>query len=167
MESDGKRKRTTSDPPFPTIKLVTRRRQSPECDLADIFSDVLQKLLVIPEAGSFIRSVSLTHAPGYLDVIKSPMCLEQMREKVKNFEYKTKADFLSDMELIVNNCGLYNGDLHSITMAAKILFGKCESYLEEVSGKIRIAEEDILKESRTVLGAVLEKDSALFADEPK
>ena len=45
---------------------------------------------------------------GYLDVIKKPMDLGTMREKVERFEYKTFEEFKGDFLLILSNCMLFN-----------------------------------------------------------
>mmetsp|Transcript_8466 Transcript_8466/g.15963 ORF Transcript_8466/g.15963 Transcript_8466/m.15963 type:complete len:406 (-) Transcript_8466:106-1323(-) len=49
-------------------------------------------------------------APGYCDVVKKPMNLTWVREKVTNFKYETLQEFFQDIELIVSNALLYNSD---------------------------------------------------------
>lgn len=46
--------------------------------------------------------------PDYRDVVKTPMDLELMAEKLDRGEYLTSEDFLKDIELIRDNCYEYN-----------------------------------------------------------
>lgn len=46
--------------------------------------------------------------PDYRDIIKTPMDLELMAEKLDRGEYLTPEDFLKDIELIRDNCNEYN-----------------------------------------------------------
>jgi transcriptional activator SPT7 len=45
-------------------------------------------------------------------VIKQPMDLGTMTKKLKTLTYKSKADFVADLDLIWGNCLKYNGDLN-------------------------------------------------------
>ena len=146
LENEGKRKRLPSDPPLPTLKLIARRKQSPELDLADIFESIVQKLINFPEAGTFVRPVATFQSSGYLDVVKSPIFLEQILEKTKKLEYKTIDSFLKDIRLIHENSALYNGESHAISVLAEKLVAKCENLINDDFEKIRLAEIDIVKE---------------------
>ena len=49
-------------------------------------------------------------APDYCQVIKNPMNLTYVREKVSDYKYETLQDFVQDIELIISNALLYNSD---------------------------------------------------------
>jgi ATPase family AAA domain-containing protein 2 len=49
-------------------------------------------------------------APDYYDIIKNPMDMSTMYEKVNKYEYNCAADFLVDINLICENCLEYNPD---------------------------------------------------------
>lgn len=49
-------------------------------------------------------------APGYCDVVKKPMNLTWVREKVTGYKYETLQEFFQDIELIISNALLYNSD---------------------------------------------------------
>jgi hypothetical protein len=51
-------------------------------------------------------------APDYYDIIKNPMDMSTMYEKVNKYEYNCAADFLADINLICQNCLEYNPDRH-------------------------------------------------------
>ena len=46
-------------------------------------------------------------APNYFDVVKKPMCLNVMKDKMDNGEYVNAADFEADVRLIFQNCYEY------------------------------------------------------------
>nr|XP_020442041.1 bromodomain adjacent to zinc finger domain protein 1A [Monopterus albus] len=56
----------------------------------------------------FMKLVSRTQVPDYYDIIKKPIALSTIREKVNNCEYQTAGEFISDVELMFSNCIQYN-----------------------------------------------------------
>ncbi|XP_056151838.1 bromodomain adjacent to zinc finger domain protein 1A isoform X2 [Lampris incognitus] len=56
----------------------------------------------------FMKLVSRTQVPDYYDIIKKPMALSTIREKVNNCEYKKAAEFIEDVDLMFSNCLQYN-----------------------------------------------------------
>ncbi|XP_051503107.1 bromodomain adjacent to zinc finger domain protein 1A-like isoform X2 [Myxocyprinus asiaticus] len=56
----------------------------------------------------FKKLVSRTQVPDYYDIIKKPIALSTIREKVNNCEYQTAAEFVEDVELMFSNCLEYN-----------------------------------------------------------
>ncbi|KAM9708571.1 bromodomain adjacent to zinc finger domain protein 1A isoform 1-T3 [Menidia menidia] len=56
----------------------------------------------------FMKLVSRTQVPDYYDIIKKPIALSIIREKVNNFQYQTAGEFISDVELMFANCLQYN-----------------------------------------------------------
>ncbi|XP_024857996.1 bromodomain adjacent to zinc finger domain protein 1A isoform X2 [Kryptolebias marmoratus] len=56
----------------------------------------------------FMKLVSRTQVPDYYDIIKQPMALSTIREKVNSCEYQTAGEFISDVELMFSNCLQYN-----------------------------------------------------------
>ncbi|XP_029972388.1 bromodomain adjacent to zinc finger domain protein 1A isoform X2 [Salarias fasciatus] len=56
----------------------------------------------------FMKLVSRTQVPDYYDIIKKPIALSTIREKVNNCDYQTAAEFVSDVELMFSNCLQYN-----------------------------------------------------------
>ncbi|XP_052001544.1 LOW QUALITY PROTEIN: bromodomain adjacent to zinc finger domain protein 1A-like [Xyrauchen texanus] len=56
----------------------------------------------------FKKLVSRTQVPDYYDIIKKPIALSTIREKVNNYEYQTAAEYIEDVELMFSNCLEYN-----------------------------------------------------------
>jgi len=48
--------------------------------------------------------------PDYCDIIKKPMNLTYVQEKVESISYKTLKDFFEDITMLINNALLYNSD---------------------------------------------------------
>uniref|UniRef100_A0A8C1GF24 Bromodomain adjacent to zinc finger domain protein 1A n=1 Tax=Cyprinus carpio TaxID=7962 RepID=A0A8C1GF24_CYPCA len=56
----------------------------------------------------FKKLVSRTQVPDYYDIIKKPIALSTIREKVNNCEYQTAVQYIEDVELMFSNCLEYN-----------------------------------------------------------
>ncbi|XP_074548137.1 bromodomain adjacent to zinc finger domain protein 1A [Halichoeres trimaculatus] len=56
----------------------------------------------------FMKLVSRTQVPDYYDIIKKPIALSTIREKVNNCEYQTAGEYVSDVDLMFSNCLQYN-----------------------------------------------------------
>lgn len=78
---------------------------------------LLQNIRKLPEALLFLEPVNEAYAPGYFDVVKSPMDLSTIETKLNAGLYKTMADFARDMEQIFNNAYIY-ADLTAVEHAA-------------------------------------------------
>jgi hypothetical protein len=63
----------------------------------------------------FIRPVSTDRMPDYYDIVTNPMTLSMMYLKINSELYWTPRDFLADIDLILQNARLYNGDESEIT----------------------------------------------------
>nr|KAG5700980.1 hypothetical protein BaRGS_022691 [Batillaria attramentaria] len=70
---------------------------------------VLTALMKHHEAWPFVEPVDETYAPGYFDIIKTPMNLMEMENKLDAGKYASKEEFAEDMDLIVENSEAYNG----------------------------------------------------------
>jgi hypothetical protein len=47
--------------------------------------------------------------PDYFNIIQNPMDFGTIKKKLNHNVYQNVEDFLNDMALVFNNCGLYNG----------------------------------------------------------
>lgn len=72
--------------------------------------DMLARLIRDRRFHIFHLPVSEEDAADYYEIIKTPMCLSQMMQKIDKQEYKTKQDFLDDVKLIMDNALEYNPD---------------------------------------------------------
>lgn len=79
-------------------------------EIRDIFYQVWEKLYHAPDAPPFqipVDPVAL-QIPDYFDVVKEPMDLSTIKEKLNNGDYKDPWEFVDDVWLMFNNAWLYN-----------------------------------------------------------
>ncbi|XP_053689703.1 protein split ends isoform X2 [Sabethes cyaneus] len=76
---------------------------------------VLEYIKNHDDAWPFMDPVDEDIAPRYYSIIRRPMDLQKMEEKLDNGEYLSFGDFRNDFKLIVNNCRLYNGQANEYT----------------------------------------------------
>ncbi|CAJ2509556.1 Uu.00g145820.m01.CDS01 [Anthostomella pinea] len=81
-------------------------------DLYEALDKVLTELKAHTEYSTpFLQRVNKRDAPDYYNFIKQPMDLGSMTKKLKSLTYKSKADFVADLNLIWDNCLRYNQDM--------------------------------------------------------
>ncbi|KAH7334716.1 hypothetical protein B0J17DRAFT_88252 [Rhizoctonia solani] len=98
----------------------------------DSLDKVLQDLKSLPEAHAFLKPVTRADAPDYHVVIKHPMDLATMSKKVRTKQYRNKAEFITDLNLIWDNCLTYNAHpTHPLRRCANTL-RKRTSILSEI-----------------------------------
>jgi transcriptional activator SPT7 len=80
-------------------------------ELYEAAEKVLQELKAMTEySGPFLNRVNKREAPDYYSIIRQPMDIGTMMKKLKNFQYKSKKEFVDDLHLIWQNCLRYNTD---------------------------------------------------------
>lgn len=57
----------------------------------------------------------------YFDIIKKPMDLGTVKQKMDNRQYKSAAEFAADVRLIFTNCYKYNPPDHDVVAMARKL----------------------------------------------
>lgn len=77
----------------------------------------------VKSAFAFLRPVDYMalNIPHYPNVIKQPMDLSTMEQKLKTDQYSSLEAFVSDFELMVNNCFTFNGPAHAVSSNAQTL----------------------------------------------
>jgi transcriptional activator SPT7 len=81
-------------------------------ELYEALEKVLSELKAHTEYSTpFLNRVNKRDAPDYYNFIKQPMDLGTMTKKLKGLQYKSKADFVHDLNLIWDNCLKYNQDM--------------------------------------------------------
>uniref|UniRef100_A0A8C7KS76 Histone acetyltransferase n=1 Tax=Oncorhynchus kisutch TaxID=8019 RepID=A0A8C7KS76_ONCKI len=61
-----------------------------------------------PDAWPFMEPVKKTEAPDYYEIIRFPIDLKTMTERLKNRYYVTKKLFIADLQRVITNCREYN-----------------------------------------------------------
>ncbi|KAL8831177.1 MAG: hypothetical protein Q9191_001019, partial [Dirinaria sp. TL-2023a] len=80
-------------------------------ELYEAAEKVLNELKAMTEHSSaFLTRVNKREAPDYSNVIKHPMDLGSMTKKLKAIQYKSKQEFVDDLNLIWANCLKYNAN---------------------------------------------------------
>ncbi|KAI9844904.1 MAG: Transcriptional activator spt7 [Sclerophora amabilis] len=117
---DAKREQVrASDAELRTLMSEVRKNRSkwanPERvgqeELYEAAEKVLSELKAMTEhSTAFLSRVNKREAPDYHNIIKHPMDLGSMTKKLKSISYKSKQDFVDDINLIWANCLKYNAD---------------------------------------------------------
>ncbi|KAH7029183.1 bromodomain-containing protein [Microdochium trichocladiopsis] len=82
-------------------------------ELYEALEKVLTELKAHTEFSTpFLQRVNKRDAPDYYHTIKQPMDLGTMTKKLKSLTYKSKQDFVADLNLIWDNCLKYNAELN-------------------------------------------------------
>ncbi|XP_026529343.1 histone acetyltransferase KAT2B isoform X3 [Notechis scutatus] len=93
-------------------------------DLDQLYStlkNILQQVKSHQSAWPFMEPVKRTEAPGYYEVIRFPMDLKTMSERLKNRYYVSKKLFMADMQRVFTNCREYNPPESEYYKCANIL----------------------------------------------
>jgi len=82
----------------------------------------------------FWGGVNRDEVPDYYNIIKNPIDLSSITEKLRKGKYMKKDDFKNDLDLIWSNCYTYNRDLSSVfRIKAKKLSQYATKLLQDVS----------------------------------
>ena len=98
-----------------------RARGDPMITFSIYLESILQELRSLPEAEAFLCPVNVKAFPKYSEVVKCPMDLQTVRSKVQEKKYSSREDFLSDINQIVENAKLFNGQNSIIALNSKAL----------------------------------------------
>lgn len=113
--------------------------------LSNILQSIIDSLKENMEVSYlFIKPVTKKEAPDYFNIIKRPMDLSSIRDKVRNLEYKNREDFRHDVWQITYNAHRYNdGRNPSIPPLADQLLELCDYHLEQRHRELSDAEGGI------------------------
>lgn len=120
-----------------------RRRTDPVVSLASFLESVHSELRVMDEALQFLQPVNTKKVPDYLEKVKNPMDLQTIRENVQKKKYRTREDFLSDINQIKENSIIYNGGDDIYTKSAQRLY-------EVVIEKFSANEEKLMRLEKAI-----------------
>uniref|UniRef100_A0A8C4W517 histone acetyltransferase n=1 Tax=Gopherus evgoodei TaxID=1825980 RepID=A0A8C4W517_9SAUR len=89
--------------------------------LYSTLKNILQQVKSHQSAWPFMEPVKRTEAPGYYEVIRFPMDLKTMSERLKNRYYVSKKLFMADLQRVFTNCREYNPPESEYYKCANIL----------------------------------------------
>nr|XP_045619673.1 bromodomain adjacent to zinc finger domain protein 1A-like [Procambarus clarkii] len=112
------------------------------CSALETILDELQKH---PASWPFIRPVSKKLAPDYYEVVKKPMNIRRIREKLTSMKYATDEEFIADVMLVFQNCQQYNME-HTEEYKSGVLLSNL--FIKRVEELGLIYHGDLRKEAR-------------------
>ncbi|KAL9679853.1 hypothetical protein QQ045_017724 [Rhodiola kirilowii] len=122
----------------------TKRRRGGEVGLSNILEKIVEVMRNSDLSYLFQKPVSRKEAPDYLDIIKRPMDLSTIREKVRKLEYKSSEEFRHDVWQITYNAHMYNdGRNPSIPPLADQLLELCDILIDEHGAELEEVESSI------------------------
>ncbi|KAJ3368610.1 Transcriptional activator spt7 [Kappamyces sp. JEL0680] len=109
----------------------------------------------------FLKPVQKKEAPNYYDIIKNPMDLSTVARKVKSFQYPGKEEFAKDLELIWENCFIYNTAEESIyRVHAQAMRVRTEELLKKIPDPHQSdSDDDESKEAFSVTSGLARRGS--------
>ncbi|KAL6935498.1 hypothetical protein ACO0R3_000541 [Hanseniaspora guilliermondii] len=108
----------------------------------------------------FLNKVSKREAPNYYDIVKTPMDLNTMLRKLRNFRYNSKQEFVDDLNLIWKNCLTYNTD-------TKLLIRRnCSMMQKKASSLIPSIPDITIRDRKDVEAELYEEDNTRNEEPP-
>ncbi|OWK00531.1 hypothetical protein Celaphus_00019522 [Cervus elaphus hippelaphus] len=104
----------------PSGREKSKEARDPE-QLYSTLRSILQQVKSHQSAWPFMEPVKRTEAPGYYEVIRFPMDLKTMSERLKNRYYVSKKLFMADLQRVFTNCKEYNPPESEYYKCANIL----------------------------------------------
>uniref|UniRef100_A0A2K6K9U4 Histone acetyltransferase n=1 Tax=Rhinopithecus bieti TaxID=61621 RepID=A0A2K6K9U4_RHIBE len=109
-----------SIPGISTYRPSFKKPRDPD-QLYSTLKSILQQVKSHQSAWPFMEPVKRTEAPGYYEVIRFPMDLKTMSERLKNRYYVSKKLFMADLQRVFTNCKEYNPPESEYYKCANIL----------------------------------------------
>lgn len=120
-----------------------RRRTDPVVTMSSIFENILNEMRDLPNTQPFLFPVSAKEVPDYYRVIEKPMDLQTIRDGLRNKKYRSREEFLVDVNQVVENCRLYNGVKSALTLTAQGMMDLCLKRFAEKEDKLMRLEKAI------------------------
>ncbi|ONK74049.1 uncharacterized protein A4U43_C03F2260 [Asparagus officinalis] len=139
------KRRPIIDPSHLEYAPPLKRRRGAEVVLSNILETIVDSLRENIEISYlFLKPVTKKEAPDYLDIIKHPMDLSTIRDKVRSMEYRSREEFRHDVWQITVNAHIYNdGRNPGIPPLADQLLELCDYHLQEKDYILTEAESGI------------------------
>ncbi|KAH6652023.1 transcriptional activator spt7 [Truncatella angustata] len=137
-------------------------------ELYEAVEKVLTELKAHTEYSTpFLQKVNKRDAPDYYNLIKTPMDLGTMTKKLKSTQYKSKADFVGDLNLIWDNCLRYNQDMnHPLRRMANGMRREAEKLIPLIPDLVIRPRAEVEAEERRKLNGGEDDNGDDSDDEP-
>lgn len=131
---------------------------------------VSDKLKTIPESWPFHKPVNKKSVKNYYEVIKKPMDLDTLEMNAQNHNYKTREQFLNDVELIHINSAIFNGNDSQFTKKSVQIVEIAKASIEEYEAQLIELEKSINNPNKLSLDDMYDDSNMAFMgyddDEP-
>uniref|UniRef100_V9K7W4 Bromodomain adjacent to zinc finger domain protein 1A n=1 Tax=Callorhinchus milii TaxID=7868 RepID=V9K7W4_CALMI len=105
------RKRKSADTVVEVLKVTGNRRSSGRnsgIHELSVCEQLIVDLVRHEDSWPFLKLVNKAQVTDYYDIIKKPVALNIIREKLNRCQYNYASDFIDDVELMFTNCFEYN-----------------------------------------------------------
>jgi transcription initiation factor TFIID subunit 1 len=109
-----------------------------------ILQEITHKLKSVPESWPFHKPVNKKAYKNYYDIVKNPIDLETIEKFVTEHKYQNREQFLADIELILENSRIYNGQHNPITIKAQEIVQTAKQCLSEYDEQLSNLEQAII-----------------------
>ncbi|KAJ5239721.1 hypothetical protein N7468_004340 [Penicillium chermesinum] len=136
-------------------------------ELYEAAEKVLSELKAMTEhSTAFLTRVNKRDAPDYYTIIKHPMDLGTMTKKLKGLQYRSKQDFVDDLNLIWSNCLKYNTNPeHFLRKHALYMRKETEKLVPLIPDIVIRDRAEVEAEERRLQLAELDGDGAEESDD--
>jgi len=100
---------------------------------------LLSDLQQHPLSWAFLQPVNGEEVPDYYEVIKDPMDFSTMEHKLETNQYPNMEVFMDDVQLVFDNCRIYNPDGSIYARNAT----KMEKFVREQLASYRVKQEEL------------------------
>ncbi|XP_077286335.1 TATA-box binding protein associated factor 1 isoform X2 [Arctopsyche grandis] len=128
---------------YPVRRPAERRRTDPLVTLSSMLEDVLNDMRHLPDVQPFLFPVNAKLVEDYYRIVTRPMDLQTIRDNLRQKRYQSREEFLADVNQIVDNSTLYNGNKSSLTVAAQRMWARCVELLTEKEDQLMRLEKAI------------------------
>lgn len=90
----------------------------------------------LTDAKAFLAPVNweFLRIPSYPTIIKNPMDLGTLEQKLRDSQYPSITALIADFDLIVRNCERFNGPIHTVTLQAHKIKASFDRQIDRISG---------------------------------
>lgn len=107
----------------------------------NFLQEKMKNLKKTKNSAAFLNPVDhvALNIPSYPEIIKNPMDLNSMDQKLKHGKYATVQEFADDFNLILHNTRTFNGPAHAVTQAGMAMDAYFKKMMESVPSASLVA----------------------------
>lgn len=110
-----------------------------------MLESILNEMRAQPDVQPFMFPVNAKSVPDYYNIVARPMDLQTMRENLRQKKYHTREDFLCDVNQIVENSTLYNGEHNRSFRLPLVLMNEIVCFAAGAKSQLTVAAKNMLQ----------------------